>query len=436
MVTREELAISGGPRSVPPDSHRRWPEILEADRAAVSGVLDRGVFSGANAPEITALQQEYADYLGVRHCLATNSGTAALHCCAVAAGVEPGDEVLVPAYTFVASAMAIAHQGAVPVFVDVDPRTYNIDPARIEERITERTRAILAVHIHGMPADMEEIAAVAERHGLAVLEDFAQSHGISYRDRKTGTLGLCGGTSLNASKNLSAGEGGLFVTDDDEALVAARRLSVFGEDLVPLEVRPFWAHGVGWNYRNQELSSALARAQLPRLDGYNATAMANGDVLTAGLEPLDGVTPPLVPDDRGTSYWKYMVQLDPDALGFAGPAGELRDRVLQALQAEGVAAMVWQPQPIPAQPAFRTALRPWHGRHDGGDMPPWDPGEYPVASRLCETSLALGNEVHPLYVQTPELMGRYVDAFAKVIEGIEAVAAAPFTPVKRIQQLD
>ena len=216
MATIERLAIAGGRPVVPSERHRPWPDIRPEDREAVLAVLDRGILCGANAPEITALQREWADYIGAEHCLALNSGTAALHCCLVAAGVRPGDEVLVPAYTFSATAMAVVHQGAVPVFVDVHPRSYNIDPARIEEKIGERTRAIVAVHLHGLPADMDEIHALAGRHGLAVIEDAAQSHGAVYHGDKTGTLAAWAGFSLNATKNLSGGEGGLFVTSDED----------------------------------------------------------------------------------------------------------------------------------------------------------------------------------------------------------------------------
>lgn len=268
MATAEQLALVGGPATVPEGSHHSWPELGEADREAVLRILDRGLLAGANAPEITALQEEYGAYLGAAHCLAVNTGTAALHCCAAAIGLEPGYEAIIPAYTFVATALAMVHQGAVPVFCDVDVSSYNIDPALIEERITDRTKAIVAVHIHGRSADMDEIMAVAGRHGLAVIEDVAQAHGGVYRGRRLGTIGDCAGMSLNQSKNLSAGEGGLFVTDDDDAYKAARRLSVFGEDLVPLEAPRLLVSRRGLELPQPGLSSALARVQLRRLDRY------------------------------------------------------------------------------------------------------------------------------------------------------------------------
>jgi dTDP-4-amino-4,6-dideoxygalactose transaminase len=433
VATVEKLAALGGHTVVSPGSHRSWPDVRQEDRDAVLAVLDCGILCGANAPEISALQREWAEYVGVEHCLALNSGTAALHCCLGAAGVRAGDEVIVPAYTFSATAMAVAHQGAVPVFVDVHPRTYNIDPAKVEDRITERTRAIVPVHLHGLPADMDEIHAIASRHDLAVVEDAAQSHGALYQGRKTGTLASSAGFSLNATKNMSGGEGGLFVTNDDEAMVIARRLSVFGEDVPPTEpgeFRSYWSIGVGWNYRNQELASAFARSQLHRLDEYNAMVRTNGAILTEGLAKLSGVQPPYVPEDRTSVYHKFRVRLEPATLGFDGEPTELRDRVVNALRAEGVETGLWQTHPLPASPAFRRPLRPWHPDWDDEPLDPYDPADYPETSKLLDESLILGSEPCPLFVQEPELMHAYVEAFAKVLGNLEALLELPFEPVR------
>lgn len=433
MATTETLAIAGGKSAVPADRHRRWPEITDEDRAAVTAVLDRGVVCGPNAPEITALEREWGEYLGVEHALALNSGTAALHCACAAVGLGPGDEVVVPAFTFIASAMAVVHQGAVPVFCDVQLATYNLDPGRVEERLTERTQAIMPVHLHGLPADMDELNAIARRRGLAVIEDAAQSHGALYKGRKTGTLADCAGFSLNATKNLSGGEGGMFVTDDPDGYRAARRLSTFGEDVPPLEpdeLRLYWSHAVGWNYRNQELSSAFARSQLRRLDRYTEIAERNGAILTEGLARIPGVVPPRVPGDRTHVYHKYRLRLEPRQLGFDGPATELRDRIVRALQAEGVHAVLWQVHPLPAYPAFRRELRPWHKRRDAEPLRDWDPAEFPNATRILDESLILGSETSPLFIQEPDLMERYVEAFDKVMGDLERVLALPFEPVR------
>jgi perosamine synthetase len=433
MATVEKLALNGGPKAVRAEDHRMWPDVTEADRAAVLGVLDRGVLHGPNAPEITGLQEDWAAYLGVEYCIATNSGTAALHCCLAGVGVESGDEVIVPAYTFIATAAAVGHQGAVPVFCDIDGRTFNIDPDRIEERITERTAAIMPVHLHGVPADVDRIREIADRRGLAVVEDAAQSHGATYKGKRTGTLGDCAGFSLNATKNLSGGEGGLFVTNDADVYAAARRLSIFGEDVPPVnpdEFRSYVSLALGWNYRNQELSSAFARSQLRRLDAYNETAQRNAAVLAEGLSRLNGITPPYVPDDCTSVFHKYRVLIDPDGLGFEGPATELRDRLVRALRAEGVEAVLWQAQPLPAYPAFRKAAYvPWQPGRDGEPLADWDPSEYPTAVRVLESSLILCSEQSPLFVQEASLMERYVDAFEKVLANLDEVLAAPFEPV-------
>ncbi|HWE64258.1 MAG TPA: DegT/DnrJ/EryC1/StrS family aminotransferase, partial [Chloroflexota bacterium] len=164
----DRLAIHGGRAAVPPGVHTAWPRIREDDKAAVLAVLDRGIVGGAEAPEAMGLQEEFAAYVGARYCLATNSGTAALHLALLALGVRPGDEVITSAFSFSASALAILHALAVPLFADIRPDTYTLDPRHVERLIGPRTRAIMPVHMHGLPADMDQILAIAERHGLAV----------------------------------------------------------------------------------------------------------------------------------------------------------------------------------------------------------------------------------------------------------------------------
>jgi perosamine synthetase len=422
VTTMTALAMTGGAQAVPAGSHRRWPEITAGDRAALARVLDRGELWGPNAPEVTALQEEWAHYVGTRFCLVVNSGTAALHCAVAAAGVRPGDEVIVPAFSFVATPMSVMHQGAVPVFCDIDPLTHTIDVGRIEALISPRTRALMPVHVHGLPADMDEIREVARRHGLAVIEDAAQAHGATYRGARVGALGDSAAFSLNGSKNLSAGEGGLYVTDDEDARVAACRLAIFGEDVPPAppgRYRAYWSHGLGWNYRGHELTAALARSQLRRLDGWNRTAQRNARALTAALADFPGLRAPHVPDDRSCVFYRYRVVLNREEIGFAGPPLELRDRLLHALQAEGVAASLWQLNTLPAQPVFRT-----------GEHPSWNPDGYPVTTGLLESSIVIGTAENPLVNQPPELMARYAEAFGKVMTDLATVFTADYRPVR------
>ena len=420
MTTATALAMTGGEPCVPPGDHRPWPELDASDRAALARVLDRGELWGPHAPEVTALAEEWAAYVGVRHCVVVNSGTAALHCALAAAGVGPGDEVIVPAFSFVATPMAVMHQRAVPVFCDIDPLTHGLDPRRAEALVGPRTRAIVPVHAHGLPADMRELGALARRHDLALIEDAAQAHGASYQGRRAGALGDSAAFSLNGSKNLSAGEGGLFVTDDEAAAVAARRLAIFGEDTPPTTVpgryRAYRSHAVGWNYRGHELTAALARSQLRRLDRFNRTARRNARALNSILAGLPGLRAPCVPDDRSSAFYRYRIEIEPEELGWDGPPLELRDRLLWALQAEGVAASLWQLRPLPEQPVFR-GLDP-------------APAAYPVTSRLLESSFVIGTAEHHLAAQPAELMDRYAEAFEKVIAGLDTVLTADYVPVQ------
>lgn len=435
MKTTTELAIAGGTPAVPPGSHARWPEITAADRAALTRVLDRGVLWGPTAPEVVALEHEFAEHVGTRFCLLVNSGTAALHCAVVAAGIEPGDEVIVPAFSFVATPMAVLQAGAIPVFCDIDRRLHTLEPARVEERISERTRAVMPVHVHGLPADMDEIGALARSFDLALIEDAAQAHGALYRGAPVGSLGDSAAFSLNGSKLLPAGEGGLFVTDEEEALVTARRLAIFGEDVPQTtrasQLRSYWSQGLAWNYRSDELHAALARAQLMRLDDRIATVQRNAAILTRGLAGLPGLEPPVVPADRSCVYYRYRLRLNPEQLGWTGSALEFRDRLLSALRGEGIAASLWQLLPLPAQPVFRRSpVAPWQPSRDAEPLAPWDPSEYPETARLLESTIVLGTAEEPLFNQPSELMSSYVDAFRKVIDDIELVLTSDYSPVE------
>lgn len=429
----DQLAIAGGAPVVDRGLHRRWPDVRDEDRAAINAVLDRGVLHGAQSPEIVGLERDWSRYLGIDHCLALNSGTAALHAALAAIGIQPGDEVIVPSFTFIATPHAVAQQGGVPVFCDVDPWSYNIDPSQIEQHITSRTRAIMPVHMHGLPADMDEIMSIAARHGLEVIEDACQAHGARYHGKLVGTIASTAAFSLNATKNLAGGEGGLFVTTDPTYFLAARRLSEFGEDveedLPPTELgasRSYWSYGLGWNYRTQELPAAMARSQLRRLDEYNAIAQRNAEILTRGLAAIRGVVPPQVPDDRTSVYHKYRIRLDPAQLGADASPVTVRDSVLFALRAEGVEAVVWQLDALPAYPAFRrTSIHSWHPRDDKEQLQEWDRQSFPATAEMLDSSMVIGSMEHPLFIQEPSLMEQYVAAVARVVENLPVALAAP-----------
>ena len=386
----------------------RWPVLTGEDRAAVARVLDRGVLSGAGAPEMRALEAEFAAAVGARFCLATNSGTSALHVALAAAGVGPGDEVIVPALSFIATAQAVLHAGATPVFADVDPATYNMDVSEAARRVTPRTRAIVPVHLHGLPADMDGIAALGRRAGLTVIEDAAQAHGALYKGRAVGTLGAMGAFSLNSTKNLPAGEGGLFVTESEELYARAARVRFDG-----LEPPSKWdashplddeadGHATvrGWMYLPGELTAALARSQLQRLAETTARSQRNATRLGERLGRLPGVEPPVVPADRTHVFHKYRVRLDPACAGLSLGPVTLRDRLLEALRAEGVEAVLWQTAPLPAHPLFAVRER------------------YPSGEAILESTLLIGSQSYPLFAQPLEVVDAWADGFERAWNAI------------------
>jgi perosamine synthetase len=435
-VTRR-LAVFGGEPLVRPEQHVRWPLLGPEERSAVLGVLDRGVLSGPFAPEVRGLESEWADYLGSKRCLATNSGTAALHIALMAAGVGPGDQVIVPAFTFVATALAVLHAGAVPVFVDIEPRTLGMDPRQVERAITADTRAVVPVHMHGAPCEIDALTEICKRRGLVLIEDAAQAHGATHRDRKVGTFGALGCFSLQSSKSLSAGEGGLVVTDDDTLWERANRARMFGEDVRAADEsdyrieraldgnRAYDSLGMGWMYRTNELTAAIARAQLRKLDGFNAAARTNATGLSKRLSKLPGVTPPIVADGDTSCFHKYRVRLDARGHGLDAPAARVRDAVRAALVAEGVEAVLWQSKPVPAQGLFRNRAGlggrpcPW----DHGAAVDYDLAQYPESTRLLESSLVLFSHTCPIAPQPPSLVEAYADAFEQVWARLDEVVA-------------
>ena len=413
---------SAGVERVPDGLKRRWPDIRPEDIAAVQSVLERGVLGGVGAPEMTALETEWAAFVGREACLLFNSGTAAIHAALYAIGIEPGDEVITTSYTFAGTWQPILHQGATPVFVDIDPRTFDLDPRRIEERITPRTKAIIAVHIGGMPADLDEILAIAERQGLAVIEDACQAHGATYHGRQVGSIGVIGCYSLNSSKILSGGEGGLLVADDPDLLARARRLRTFGEDIPELakltgwNFRPYTGYSIGWNYRHQEMPAALARSQLKRLPAYIATGQHNAAILDEALDGIPGMTTPFVPNDRTSSYYHYRVRLDPSALGLAHvPPTVFRDALGQALLAAGVGCELWHTQPAPAFPVFQER---------GG----YEPADYPEAIAMLDSSLVICEARYPIFLQSQELIEQYAETIRFVMADPERFLGAAAVP--------
>ncbi len=417
----ERLAIDGGTPILKRADYQNWPVITEDDRQYIKSVLDSGIVAGGTAPQVTALEREWREFTGAKHCLTTGSGTAALHMALAAVGVGPGDEVLVPSYTFLATASCVMHQLAIPVFVDIDPATYTMDPAGIEAAITPRTKAIIPVHIQGCPADMDPILAIARRHDLAIIEDACQAHGAMYKGRMCGTIGVAGAFSLNNLKNLCGGEGGLFVTNDEDVLKKGDLVRYFGDECDETTCRQKYnASILGYMYRNQELPAALARGQLKHLNQWNDIRIRNAEYLTGELGRIPGVIPPVCPPDCKHVYWFYAVRFDPQAAGVDADPRRFRVAVEKALFQEGVLVGQWQTMPVPAQDVFQSMIGvgkryPWAINEAQGVSYRYDPRDFPVAQMLCDTYTNV-HSIHP--PNDLALNERVVAAFHKVFDNL------------------
>jgi len=425
-----DLALFGRTPIVPADAHRLWPVIGDEERRAVARVLDRGILSGSFAPEAMAFQEEFAAFVGAKVALLTHCGTSALAVALAAAGVRAGDEVIVPAYSFVATPLAVTQLGAIPVFADVDRWTGCLTPAAASSAVTPRTRAIMPVHMHGLAADMNGLLAVAKNHGVAMVEDAAQAHGALCDGRAVGAIGIAGGFSLQSSKNLSAGEGGVFVTNDGAAADVANAVRNFGQDLMRSESSGFDARRpldgsrsldsrrLGSMYRGNEMMAAFARAQLSQLRERTARCQRNADRLSRALNELAGVTAPVSPAGRTSVHHKYRVHLDPVRAGVDLSPVQLRDAVLHALRAEGLEVVLWQSVALPAQTVFqeRSENGGFPAPADGGtDLHAnYDPSRYPETNALLAGSVVLFSQSCPLIAQSDELVDRYAEAFRRV----------------------
>ena len=424
----QALAVNGGTPAVSPDLIEPWPHITDEDRAALAEVLSDSNIHVQRHMQADLLAKEWAEYMGRSFCIPTNSGTAALHMSVAALGIGRGDEVIVPAFTFWASAAAVLHNNAIPVFVDVEPETFCIDPNLIEEKITARTKAIMPVHIHGHPAEMNAIVDIATRHGLSIIEDAAQAHGARYDGRLCGAIGDVGAFSTQASKVLTTGsEGGLFVTDQPDLYERASRVQYFGEMVTPGRERvdqQYNASALGWMYRGDVFGQAFVRSQLRRLDERNAARVANCEYLIEHLSPIAGLSLPPRKASSRPIYYNFVIGFDPGSLGLGVTPRVLRDRVQHALRAEGVPVGLWQRVTVPAQEVFADRVGygsgcPWSCN---GSLVEYQSSDYPVANSFLDSHTYLF-DIHP--PNGVELMARYVEAFEKVMEKADELADPP-----------
>lgn len=351
----------------------------EIDRAIEKVVSSGGFVLGQTVEEFEAA---VAQYVGVGHGIGVNSGTDALYLALRAAGIREGDEVITTPFTFIATAEVIAWIPARPVFVDIQPDTFNIDPAKIEAAITPRTRAIMPVHLYGQAADMDEILDIAQRHRLQVIEDCAQSLGAKYRGRQTGSLGQIAGLSFFPSKNLGAyGDGGLVLTDDQEMARECRLLRQHGSEQKYLHLK------IGVNSRLDAIQAAVLRVKLSHLDEWNEKRRERAAYYNEGLRGVGDIITPAVRGDNQHIYHQYTIQT------------VKRDQLQKHLQGRGVPHAVHYPIPLHLQPAFKYLG--------------YGPGNFPVAEKAAQRVLSL-----PIYPEiTKSQQDRIIEAIAEFFNG-------------------
>lgn len=350
------------------------PLIGDEERAAVDAVLASGGL--AQGPQVAAFEQEFAAVVGDRECVAVNSGTSALHMALIALGIGAGDEVIVPSFTFAATANSVALAGATPVFVDIEPDSFCISPDAIEVAITARTRAIMPVHLYGHPAAMDRIGPIAAAHDLLVVEDAAQAHAASLHDTPVGAFGDAGCFSFYPTKNMTSGEGGMVSAAASETARMVRLLRNQG-----METR-YRNEVVGFNTRMSDVHAAIGRVQLNKLADWTAQRQANAAFLTANLE---NVVPPIVADGAVHVYHQYTVRVP----------GHDRDRFVAALADRGVGSGVYYPTPVHALPSFDLTL------------------DLPETAKAAAEVISL--PVHPALSETD---------LASIVQAVNAVAKA------------
>jgi dTDP-4-amino-4,6-dideoxygalactose transaminase len=344
-MTSSKLALLGG-KPVRTRPFTAWPLFGKPEEKRLLRTLHSGKWGKLNGPEVAEFERRFAAMHGCKHGIGVVNGTVSLRIALLAAGIRAEDEVIVPTYTFFSTASAVIEANAVPVFVDIDLNTFNLDPKAVAAVITPRTKAIIPVHFAGQPADMQAIMALARKHKLIVIEDAAHAHGASYRNQPAGSIGHVASFSFQSSKNMTAGEGGLLTTNDDTLAEACRSIHNCGR--IPTGLW-YEHHVISGNYRLGEFQGAVLNAQLDRLEAQAKTRDRNGKYLATMLAKVPGIFPQKRPADcTRHSYHLFMLRIDRQAFGAP------RAAVLKALQAEGIPCSAGYGFSLHHQPLFRN----------------------------------------------------------------------------------
>lgn len=419
---KHDLAFFGGSKTFAPGEVKSWPPVDETDDKLVLEALHQTNQTRGKYTEI--IEREFGAYNGNSHVYFSCSGTAALHMCMAGCGIGAGDQVIVTAYSWPSSASCIIHNMAVPVFVDINPDTFLIDPARIEEAITPRTKAIMCVHLHGLCCDMDPIIEIAKKHNLKIIEDACQAHDALYKGRKAGTLGDCAAFSFNQNKCLTSGEGGLFVSNSEEIFERGMRVCSFYDMSPKSDLPTYPGYAMAHKYTNNELTAGFAIAQFRKFPIYYKQLVSNARTLHAKLKSasLKGLKLPCEPENCTHNWYNYNLRVDFDALGMTDCTPEEKSRfrhaITRLLQEEGVSCCVWQHCILPEMTVFREQNAygqgvPW----SLSDKVDYSPSQYPEAVKYCYSHISI---VQTLRAPNDEkTASKIADAIIKVFSNLD-----------------
>lgn len=415
-----ELALFGGQPVIKDHATLRgeWPIKDAKDFEAIKRVYDNNDFSGRGSKEVTNLEERFSKMHGGMYATALNSGTAAIHAALIALGIKPGDEVLVPNLTFVATAVAALHCLAVPIFVDIDPNDYNMSPEDIKKRITPRTKAVVVVHMHGTPARMKEIQAICKKHNLKLIEDVAQAPGATIDGQLVGTFGDASAFSLMSQKNLTTcGEAGMLLTKELEQKNRAEMLRIYGEIIGEDGSRMYNSFSLGWNYTLNPMQAAMAVSQLDKFEALTERIQEKGRLLNEGIGQFDWVIAPQEAPGTTNVFHFYRIRLTPHDFPME-KIGLFRRAVHEALNAEGLNARLYQNTPISGQVIFREKKA--YGKGLPWSLNPeinyeYSNDDYPNTLDVLRSTLVLGAiSSAPGYLLKEGTVEAYIEGFKKL----------------------